>query len=265
MRNFLKLTAMSLQSQMYYRTSFFLNLLSPMVLLAGQYLLWHALYQQQPDHIISGMDAAQMYSYLLIAFTLNHIMGWSSENALSKEIKNGTVVKRCIRPVSFLSQSVAEMTGTLLPQLALNLIIASAGFLLFGRFLLVPSLQNIVLFLPCMAGALLLRILLIELCSLLCFYTTGYLGISWTRNAIFEFFSGALIPIVMFPGWLKSMAYMTPFPYMIQIPISILLGQELNVPLFQVYAVQFFWIGIFLALHGLFYKTIRNNLRIAGG
>ena len=260
MRNFLKLTAMSLQSQMYYRTSFFLNLLSPMVLLAGQYLLWHALYQQQPDHIISGMDAAQMYSYLLIAFTLNHIMGWSSENALSKEIKNGTVVKRCIRPVSFLSQSVAEMTGTLL-----NLIIASAGFLLFGRFLLVPSLQNIVLFLPCMAGALLLRILLIELCSLLCFYTTGYLGISWTRNAIFEFFSGALIPIVMFPGWLKSMAYMTPFPYMIQIPISILLGQELNVPLFQVYAVQFFWIGIFLALHGLFYKNIRKNLIIAGG
>ncbi len=265
MRNFLKLTAMSLQSQMYYRTSFFLNLLSPMVLLAGQYLLWHALYQQQPDHIISGMDAAQMYSYLLIAFTLNHIMGWSSENALSKEIKNGTVVKRCIRPVSFLSQSVAEMTGTLLPQLALNLIIASAGFLLFGRYLLVPSLQNIVLFLPCMAGALLLRILLIELCSLLCFYTTGYLGISWTRNAIFEFFSGALIPIVMFPGWLKSMAYMTPFPYMIQIPISILLGQELNVPLFQVYAVQFFWIGIFLALHGLFYKNIRKNLIIAGG
>ena len=265
MRNFLKLTAMSLQSQMYYRTSFFLNLLSPMVLLAGQYLLWHALYQQQPDHIISGMDAAQMYSYLLIAFTLNHIMGWSSENALSKEIKNGTVVKRCIRPVSFLSQSVAEMTGTLLPQLALNLIIASAGFLLFGRFLLVPSLQNIVLFLPCMAGALLLRILLIELCSLLCFYTTGYLGISWTRNAIFEFFSGALIPIVMVPGWLKSMADMTPFPYMIQIPISILLGQELNVPLFQVYAVQFFWIGIFLALHGLFYKNIRKNLIIAGG
>lgn len=116
-----------------------------------------------------------------------------------------------------------------------------------------------------MAGALLLRILLIELCSLLCFYTTGYLGISWTRNAIFEFFSGALIPIVMFPGWLKSMAYMTPFPYMIQIPISILLGQELNVPLFQVYAVQFFWIGIFLGLHGLFYKNIRKNLIIAGG
>ena len=66
MRNFLKLTAMSLQSQMYYRTSFFLNLLSPMVLLAGQYLLWHALYQQQPDHIISGMDAAQMLSLIHI-------------------------------------------------------------------------------------------------------------------------------------------------------------------------------------------------------
>lgn len=127
---------------------------------------------------------------------------------------------------------------------------------LFAEYRFIPALHG---------GALLLRILLIELCSLLCFYTTGYLGISWTRNAIFEFFSGALIPIVMFPGWLKSMAYMTPFPYMIQIPISILLGQELNVALFQVYAVQFFWIGIFLGLHGLFYKNIRKNLIIAGG
>lgn len=265
MKSFLKLTALSLQSQMYYRTSFFLNLLSPIALLAGQYLLWFALYQQQPDHIISGMGPAQMYTYLLIAFALNHSLGWSSENALAKEIKTGTVVKRCIRPVSFISQSVAEMTGAILPQLVLNLVIVSAGFLFFGRFLQLPALKNMLLFLPCMAAALLLRILLIELCNLLCFYTTGYLGISWTRNAIYEFFSGALIPIVMFPGWLKSIAYVTPFPYMIQLPISILLGQELPVSLMQVYAVQLLWIGIFLALHALFFTNIRKNLNIAGG
>lgn len=265
MKSFLKLTALSLQSQMYYRTSFFLNLLSPIALLAGQYLLWHALYQQQPDHIISGMSAAQMYTYLLIAFALNHSLGWSCENALAKEIKTGTVVKRCIRPVSFISQSVAEMTGSILPQLVLNLVIVSAGFLFFGHILQLPGLKNMIFFLPCMVAALLLRILLIELCSLLCFYTTGYLGISWTRNAIYEFFSGALIPIVMFPGWLKSLAYATPFPYMIQLPISILLGQELPVPLIQVYAVQFCWIGFFLLLHALFYTNIRKNLNIAGG
>lgn len=265
MKSFLKLTALSLQGHMYYRTSFFLNLLSPLALLAGQYLLWSALYQQQPDHIISGMSAPQMYTYLLIAFALNHSLGWSSENALAKEIKTGTVVKRCIRPVSFISQSAAEMTGALLPQLALNLLIVSAGFLFFGRTLLLPAPKNMILFLPCMTAALLLRILLIALCSLLCFYTTGYLGISWTRNAVFEFFSGALIPIVMFPDWLKSIAYMTPFPYMIQLPISILLGQELPVSFIQVYAVQLLWIGIFLLLHALFYTNIRKNLNIAGG
>lgn len=47
MRTFWRLTAISMQSQLYYRTSFLLNLLSPIVLLFGQYLLWAALYEQQ--------------------------------------------------------------------------------------------------------------------------------------------------------------------------------------------------------------------------
>lgn len=40
MKCFFRLTSISLQSHLYYRTSFLLNLLTPIVLLFGQYMLW---------------------------------------------------------------------------------------------------------------------------------------------------------------------------------------------------------------------------------
>ncbi len=99
MRYFFRLTSISLQSHLYYKTSFLLNLLTPIVLLFGQYMLWGALYGQQSG-TIGSMTQREMFTYILIAFSLNNLLGWSSENILAKEIRSGMVVARCLRPVS---------------------------------------------------------------------------------------------------------------------------------------------------------------------
>lgn len=265
MKSFIKLTMLSMQGHLYYRTSFIINLLSPVILLAGQYLLWAALYAQQEGSVIGGIGREEMFSYILVAFALNNLLGWSTENGLSKEIKSGMVVARCIRPVSFLAQSLSEMLGALVMQGGVNFVIVAAGFLCFGKYMQLPQLVMILRFIPCFLLALLLRMLLVDVFSLICFFSTGYLGISWTRTALFEFFSGAMIPVAMFPGWLKTLAYFTPFPYMLQVPVAVLLGQEIPVKLSAVYGRQALWIGVFLLLHGLIYGGARRNLTIAGG
>ncbi len=86
--------------------------------------------------------------------------------------------------------------------------------------------------------------------SLLCFFTTGYLGISWMRTALFEFFSGAMIPVALFPGWLKTAACCTPFPYMIQVLVAVLLGQDTMLSLPGAYGMQVIWILVFLVPYG---------------
>lgn len=78
MRYFFRLTSISLQSHLYYKTSFLLNLLTPIVLLFGQYMLWGALYGQQSG-TIGSMTQREMFTYILIAFSLNNLLGWSSE------------------------------------------------------------------------------------------------------------------------------------------------------------------------------------------
>ena len=131
MKKFFTLTGISIQKLMYYKTSFFLNLLTPFLTLAGQFLLWNALYGLQGAGSIRGMTRQEMFTYVPIAFVLNNLLSWTTENALSREIRNGTVVARCIRPVSFLSQAVAEMTGAVITQGAVNF---TAVALLFGLF-----------------------------------------------------------------------------------------------------------------------------------
>lgn len=265
MRTFWKLTSLSMQGHLYYRTSFFINLLSPVILLFGQYLLWAALYAQQEGRPIGGMTREEMFSYILLAFAVSNLLNWSGENVLAKEIKSGMIVARCIRPVSFLTQYVAQMMGLLLLQGLLNLIIVLVGCGCFAGYMSAYSGAAVMTFLPCLFLAVVLRLLMIDVFSLLCFFTTGYLGISWTREALFDFFSGAMIPVVMFPEWLKRLAGCTPFPYMLQVPVAVLLGQELGIGMPYVFGIQIFWILVFLALHSLIYGLARRNMTIAGG
>ena len=267
MRTFWKLTAISMQSHLYYRTSFFINLLSPVALLGGQYLLWAALYAQQEGGAIGGMERAEMFTYILLAFAMSNLLNWAGENTLAREIKTGLVAARCVRPAFFLTQYMAQMLGTLLTQGAVNLLLVFAGFACFGKYMTVPSVSALVAFVPCLLLAVALRLLMIDVFSLLCFFTTGYLGIAWTRAALFDFFSGAMIPVVLFPGWLKTAACCTPFPYMLQVPVAVLLGQETvaGFGMLGLYGLQIVWILVFLALHVLLYGLARRNLTIAGG
>ncbi len=85
MRTFWKLTAISMQSQLYYRTSFFLNLLSPVILLFGQYLLWAALYAQQGGAAIGGMERQEMFAYILLAFAMSNLLNWAGEPIVKRD------------------------------------------------------------------------------------------------------------------------------------------------------------------------------------
>lgn len=261
----MKLTSLSIQGHLYYRTSFLISLLTPVILLSGQYLLWNALYAQNRAADIGGMSRGDMFAYLLVAFAVSNLVGWSGENVLAKEINSGRVVARCVRPATFLVQTLSELTGTVLIQGVVNLIVVCVGFGFFGSSMQRPSLPAVCVFVPCLALAVLLRMMMIDVFSLLCFFTTGYLGITWTRTALFEFFSGAMIPVALFPDFLKTATYYTPFPYMLQVPVAVLLGQELPGSLLFIFAVQLVWLLLFLLIHCAVYGLARRNMTIAGG
>lgn len=265
MRQFNKLMGLYLQGALFYKKAFLLNLFSPLVLLGGQFMLWRSLYNLSKSGVIGSYDRAGMYTYIIVAFSINNLLTWSSENNISREIRSGLIVSRCMRPVPFLYQSLAGLTGSMLPQAFVNFTVALILFVIFGNHLALPSLEAIPLAFLSLLFGILLRMMLVSCFSLLCFFTTSHLGLSWTRTALTEFFSGALIPITLFPGWLKTVSYATPFPLMLQTPISLILGEATPFPLPVTFGLQIGWTAVFLVLHEVLYSKIRKNLTFAGG
>lgn len=264
-RRFAKLMGITVQSRMYYRATFLLNLVTPLLLLGGQFLLWDSLYGLQAGGSLGGYARADMFAYLLLAFSINSLLTWSSENMLSREIRSGLVIARRLRPVSFLSQSLADMCGNMILQGIVNFAVAGTAFAVFSPYVTLPRADMLPLFLLSLCLAMALRMMLVSCFSLLCFYTTGYLGLTWTRTALTEFFSGALVPVALFPAWLRAISYVSPFPLMLQVPVAILLGQPLPMPVWLTMSLQALWIAVFFALHTLLYHHIRQNATLAGG
>ena len=265
MRRFGKLVGLCLEEVMFYKTAFLFNLFTPAILLGGQFMLWHALFNMSESGIIGVYSRAEMYTFIIAAFAINNLLTWSSENNLSREIRSGTVAARFIRPVPFLVQSFAGLTGFLIPQSVVNFTIVGLLFVFFGSHLVVPSADTLALALLSLVLGLGLRMAMVSCISLICFFTTSHLGLTWTRTAITEFFSGALIPVTLFPGWLAAISFRTPFPLMLQTPISIFLNEPTPFPLGMTFIMQIMWTLVFLVLHQMLYYRVRKNITFAGG
>jgi ABC-2 type transport system permease protein len=85
------------------------------------------------------------------------------------------------------------------------------------------------------------------------------------RSLVLRLFSGAIVPLWFFPGWLNSASNFLPFRYIIFEPISILLGKT---PMEQIPAVlmmQTLWIAILFGLMSFIWAMARKHIMVQGG
>jgi len=266
MRRFFKLVSITIQSRMYYRATFLLRMVTPLLVLFGQFVLWLSLFGgPEQQKMIGPFGRADMISYLLAAFFIGSLLNWQSEGALARDIQTGMVIAKRLRPVSFLAQSLSDMVGNMAVQSVINALVVLGFFAVFRGQMTMSRASAIPLFLCSLCVSMALRMLLAHCFQLLCFFTTSHLGIAWTRSALTDFFSGALIPVALFPAWLGTVAYALPFPLMLQPPMAILFGWPMPVSIPHTFLLQAFWIGALLGIHGLLYGHIRKNSTLAGG
>jgi ABC-2 type transport system permease protein len=91
---------------------------------------------------------------------------------------------------------------------------------------------------------------------------TGYLrfffGLSWIL-------SGFAFPLRFFPDWFQKLAYLTPFPALINTPIELFLGQLPSSQWLPTLAYQVAWAGMLLLASQLVLRAGIRRLVIQGG
>lgn len=81
-------------------------------------------------------------------------------------------------------------------------------------------------------------------------------------TCISDLLSGSMIPLLMLPKWFERFCYYTPFPYLIDAPISILLNKA---PALNILVLQFIWIIILYIAGTIVLNLVTKRVTIYGG
>jgi ABC-2 type transport system permease protein len=103
------------------------------------------------------------------------------------------------------------------------------------------------------------------LVNLTAFWSPDARGIGRFAFIIVMFFSGFLMPLQFFPEWVQTLAYLTPFPHMLNTVVEVYLGAVTGTELIKALLAQGFWVVALVILCQIVLRRGTRRLVILGG
>lgn len=182
---------------------------------------------------------------------------------LEKDIRSGDIVYRLPRPTSYLAAQIAEGVGTLLVRASLLGVVGLGfGLLVAGKFPEHPEalLAAVPLGLAaCMLG-------MITYCSIgmLAIWLQDVSPVFWVWQKLAFVLGGLVIPLDIYPQWLRSVAEYTPFHALLYATGRVVLGYSPAILLDSALRVLVWLVIATLVLICIYRRGIRD-LTINGG
>jgi ABC-2 type transport system permease protein len=233
------------------------------VIIAYTYL---ALWEARPD--LGGYGVAQALTFAWVAQALIApvgLFGGFIIDDLSERVRTGAAAIDLHRPVSLLGLRLAEDLGRAAYHLlARGLPPTIAGAVLFdlawpdriGTW--IAAMVAIVLAVVVGFG---LRYLL----GLLAYWIIDVQGPAWVLVIMQLFFSGMMLPLVVFPDWLRAVADVLPFRCLVQIPIDVLLSEDTGTEVAPLIGVQLLWVAVLLGAGAALTRFAVRKVVVQGG
>jgi ABC-2 type transport system permease protein len=203
-----------------YRAEMLVWLLSttmPLVMLA----LMTAVAREGP---VGRFGREDFTAYYLAALVVRLLTGAWVIWEVNFEIKQGTLAYRLLRPIHPLVAYACENVGAMPLRLAVAIPLAGVAVVLAGPQHVTEDPLLLAAFPLSIVGAWLITFLAMSLIGALAFYveSSGSLFEVWL--GLFGVFSGYLVPLELFPGWLATLARFLPFRYMLAFPVEMVIG-----------------------------------------
>jgi ABC-2 type transport system permease protein len=262
-RKYLSVAALQIQQALSYRGATLLDVASSLVNVAALYYLWRAVFSAQAR--VGPFDWVQMQTYVLLSAIVSGCLEATAMVSMVTAVRSGQIITDLLRPISFMGMHLAQALGRGLVEGAIR----TGGTLVIGVLLVPWSPPSSV-----MAGALFAISMLLAfgimfvinfLTAMFCFWITDAKGLLWAQAAIVRVFSGALVPLALFPAWLRGIAELLPFQAVNYTPVAIYLGMLHGAAVWDALAVQAVWlVGLALLVQVLWPRGIRA-LVVQGG
>jgi ABC-2 type transport system permease protein len=251
----------ALQQAIAYRFSYFTGIMTNFLFVIFLFFLWKAIFADNSE--IVGFTWEHMKAYILITFIANSNL--FSEYRVARKILDGSVAMDLLKPINFQKVNLAETTGSAAFEMTINAVVITIVLVLTVGIMYPTEILTWILFAFSLINALMIKFSIIYIAGLFSFWTFSIVGVFWTRMALINLFSGALIPLAFFPDWLHSLSLYLPFQGIVNTPTAIYLGHMQGMEAAQMVALQFFWIFVLWNSGRLIYYYALRKVTIHGG
>ncbi|WP_433469393.1 ABC transporter permease [Spirillospora sp. CA-128828] len=221
-----------------------------------------ALWEVRPS--LGGYEAADAVTFCFITQALIGPVQIFGGMDLTERIRNGDIAIDMHRPVGlqgwWLADDLGRAAGSLLLRAGPPLL---AGALVFPfRW---PAPQALAAFAVALVLAAVVGFALRYLAAMGMFWLHDDRGLNAVTFVMSVFFSGMILPLVVFPGWLGKVARALPWSAQIQVPADVFLGRYTGAALPGALAFQAAWAVALLGAGALVTRAARRRLVIHGG
>lgn len=227
------------------------------------YFIWMAVYQD--NYSLNGISKTDMISYIILSRVLYTQVTWGIIYYIGHKVHNGQIAMDLLRPMDLQLYMYTGRMGDLLAFGCMNAIPTLFIVSFFLGFNLPESPITVLYFLLSLFISLSISFFIEFTIGLLTFYTNYSWGVQSLHEALMSFFSGALIPLVFLPGWLRSIVEILPFKDIIYTPITIYLEMVQGEMLFRSILTQIIWLIIIVTISRSFLNFAIKKVTVQGG
>jgi len=225
-----------------------------------------ALWQQRPT--LGGYDQTDALTYAWIGQSLLMTVALFSggfQEELAERVRTGDIAIDLYRPVSLQTWwLVSDLGRAAFQLLARGIPPTLVGAVLFHlRFPISPLTW--IWFLVSVFLAVLVSFGYRYLVALTAFWLVDSRGVDYLVGVSAIFLSGMMLPIVVFPGWLATIAHLLPFAATIQTPIDVFLNMHTGADLALAMGVQAVWAAMLLTIGHVVTGLATRKVVVAGG
>ncbi len=261
---YLRLLQVGFSNLKEYKLDFFGDYLRIPIQISLLYVLWSLIFSISNKNSIGGFDFTFFLVYIGMAtFISAALPSWVLAEKTANFVTSGNAVMILTKPVNFVAYVFSK-------EAADFLIKGIIGVVFFGVLASIlnwhtPNLLNIFLFLISICLGLILQFFVVASVSFLCFFIYAIWGIRNLVETSRIFFSGEMIPLTLFPGWLMGIASILPFKYALFVPLLIYLEKYTLIESLEMMGLQVVFILIFIFICQFIYRKGLKRMDAQGG
>lgn len=226
MKKYLTIFSLSFQNEFTYRLNFILWRLRNVLRLLMVYFLWNAVFSTRTMAL--GYTKDQMQSYVfLVLILLSLVMSAPSNDTIGGEIASGDLSNYLVKPIHYLQYWLTRDISSKV----LNLIFSLVEVSLLWAFIkpqirLTANLQQLVLGFLVLLSGMLIYFFITKLAISTAFWVPeNTWGLMFIILVFMETLSGVIFPLDVLSPQIQSLLKLTPFPYLIYFPTTIIVGK----------------------------------------